>query len=255
MALETEPLLKHRKAEPADVKPMRYLHLWRALDTTAKAFATGSLVTYLDLNIALQAPDAIPVVSSIRRWLFRLTVFASGIYQGHMLTIGGGTAFVLYGTPNQPNKSPWWARFFIPLFQGSKTPEYIKRKEEYHGALDPQVKEALGASVDEMYEIQALATAPKAQRRGYARQLIKTVTDIARNYRLADAEGRDTWVTTSDGSAFYEAQGFEVLRVVTLGTDNPTYHGEPVKVHLMRRPAKAPVLEDAHSAGTNDAVA
>lgn len=52
-------------------------------------------------------------------------------------------------------------------------------------------------------------------------------------WRQADAEGRDTWVVTSDGSAFYEAQGFDLLRVVTLGTDNPTYHGEPVKVNLV----------------------
>lgn len=49
--------------------------------------------------------------------------------------------------------------------------------------MHPQVKEALGASVDEMYEIQALATAPSAQRRGYARQLVKTVTDMVRNYQ------------------------------------------------------------------------
>ncbi|KAL1949064.1 hypothetical protein VTO73DRAFT_10870 [Trametes versicolor] len=241
--METTPLLKQHRAKPADVRPMRYWHLWRALDTTAKAFATGTLVNYLD------APDAIPIVSSVRRWLFRLTVFASGIYQRHMLTIGGGTAFLLYGNPNETGRSPWWARFFIPLFQGSKSPEYIKRKQEYNDALHPQVKEALGASVDEMYEIQALATAPSAQRCGYARQLVKTVTD------MADAEGRDTWVVTSDGSAFYEAQGFDLLRVVTVGTDNPTYHGEPVKVHLMRRTAKAPVLEDTPSAGTSEAVA
>lgn len=50
------------------------------------------------------------------------------------------------------------------------------------------MQDAFGARAAEMYEIQGLATAPKAQGRGYGKALVKTITDMVRSLQAYGPE-------------------------------------------------------------------
>ncbi|EIW55528.1 uncharacterized protein TRAVEDRAFT_103771, partial [Trametes versicolor FP-101664 SS1] len=102
-----------------------------------------------------------------------------------------------------------------------------QRRDEFGAAVQAQVQDAFGTRAAEMYEIQGLATAPKAQGRGYGKALVKTITD------MADAEGRDVWVITSDARPFYELQGFSVVRTAFIGANNPAWNRAPVVVSIV----------------------
>lgn len=57
------------------------------------------------------------------------------------------------------------------------------------------MQDAFGARAAEMYEIQGLATAPKAQGRGYGKALVKTITDMVRPLSLrACVRGMLNWL-------------------------------------------------------------
>ncbi|OJT10214.1 hypothetical protein TRAPUB_13319 [Trametes pubescens] len=111
-------------------------------------------------------------------------------------------------------------------------PVHIRvRKAEFRGKIMEFVKDAFGAQVNEMYDLQSLATAPEAQGQGYASALVNAVTD------MADAEGRDTWVITVSASGFYEQLGFYIVREGVLGDDNPSWEGGPIPVFVLRKHA------------------
>lgn len=49
----------------------------------------------------------------------------------------------------------------------------------------------------------------------------------------ADAQGRSTFVVTSDAYRFYEAVGYKLVGERWLGVDNPRWKGEPVPVRVV----------------------
>ena len=109
------------------------------------------------------------------------------------------------------------------------------------------VKDAFGEKVKDMYEVQALATAPEAQGRGYGSALVRTVTDMVGEQSASqltllsmfqgDADGHDVWLITSDAYGFYETLGFSVIGYTAVGTDNPKWKGKPVGVRIVGLPA------------------
>ncbi|KAI0631199.1 hypothetical protein C8Q77DRAFT_1131907 [Trametes polyzona] len=220
---ETTPLL-NPISSIHEVEQPRYRDILRAMNTMTRSFTDNTLLNYL--NSADTAPFSV-----LRRWLARFLTFASSVYQKRMLTIDGGTAFLIYGPPGK-NRPPWFVRFLLPILNSFRPAELVKRRNEYSAKVKAQIHAAFGEAVDEMYEIQGLATAPEAQGRGYGKRLVKAVTD------MGDAEGRDVWVVTSDARRFYEVQGFRVESIAVPGVDNPRWSGGPVHVHIMRRVAR-----------------
>ncbi|KAI9000912.1 hypothetical protein BD414DRAFT_16422 [Trametes punicea] len=83
-----------------------------------------------------------------------------------------------------------------------------------------------------MYDLQILGTAPEAEGLGYASALVNAVIF------MADAEGRDVWLTTALTYKFYERLGFVIVGKDVVGADNPEWHGEPIPIHIMHRSSK-----------------
>ncbi|KAI0360466.1 hypothetical protein OH77DRAFT_686931 [Trametes cingulata] len=226
---ETSPLLTQpapARATPADVAPLRFRDLPRAVNMAGRAFAKNDLTEYF--TSVATAPW-----SRACAWLLRFIRFAGSVYQRRMLTIGRGTAAVVFGAPNN-HKTHWLVRLLSSILDAFRPTALVKRRNEFSSVIKPMVQDAFGATVDEMYEIEGLATDPEAQGRGYAKLLVKTVTD------MADREGRDTWVVTTDARSFYEAVGFSVERTGVVGADDPTWRNPPISVYIMRRAAKRP---------------
>ncbi|KAH9855382.1 hypothetical protein C2E23DRAFT_620178 [Lenzites betulinus] len=218
-------------ADSQSVAVLGYGGLWRAMDTSGRAFAHNALLAYFNVTAA---PN---FWSSVRQRILTLLALAGGIYRRRMLAVAGGAAFVVYSTP--VDTQPPWVLFRLPvLFLNWFRPaEVVKRMDEYAVAIRAQMKDALGAGIGEMFEIQILATAPEAQGHGYGTALVRAVT------AKADAAGRDTFVLTSGARGFYEREGFALEGTAVLGVMNPTWSGAPVHMNIMRRRAQHSDLE------------
>ncbi|KAI9059115.1 hypothetical protein FKP32DRAFT_1552025, partial [Trametes sanguinea] len=103
----------------------------------------------------------------------------------------------------------------------------LQRKEEMREKVEAMVGDALGERAADMYEVQALASAPEAQGQGFGSALVTAVTD------MGDADGHDVWLITADARPFYEFLGFEAVRTTTIGAENPNWDGRPVYLHLV----------------------
>ncbi|KAI0674507.1 hypothetical protein C8Q78DRAFT_599617 [Trametes maxima] len=221
-AAETTPLLVARKAVPEDVKPLRYRDIVRAIDTHARAFTSDSLMQYF-------AEVDVTPFSGIRAWLTKILNFSSNVHQRRMLTVDRGGAWLTYIKPGQDTKPNWLIRLIVSGLNMIAAREAIKRRGEVFETIGEMVKSTLGENAKEMYEVQGLATAPELQGRGYGRALVKAVITIA------EKDGRDVWVITSDARPFYETLGFGVLQTAHVGSDNPVWKRDPVSVYLMQR--------------------
>lgn len=80
--------------------------------------------------------------------------------------------------------------------------------------------------------VNALATHPDFQRRGYGGALVDAVTS------LADAEGRSTYLFSSNpiNTEFYNSHGFFTLAELLVGEDEPTWKKPPVPIALVSIP-------------------
>ncbi|KAI0352851.1 hypothetical protein OH77DRAFT_1512994 [Trametes cingulata] len=217
---EKTPLLQHSIGDP-QVVPMKRV---RGADAVYRAFTQDSLMMYF------VAADSAPFREARQKAGYYI-MFDAAIRQRRMLTVDDGKAVMKYGAPGDGGP-PRLHRFLTWLGELSDPPELTKRKKEFMAKVVAMVSNAFGEKVADMYEVQALATAPEAQGRGYATALVNTVTD------RGDAEGRDVWLITADAYAFYEWLGFSTIRSELVGVDNPTWDGAPITIRLMHRPAK-----------------
>ncbi|KAI0375745.1 hypothetical protein BV20DRAFT_959781 [Pilatotrama ljubarskyi] len=133
-----------------------------------------------------------------------------------------------YGAPGN-NQSSKLYEVLISLLELFDPAEVKRRKKEALEKIQALAKAVFSDKVEEMYEIQALATAPEAQGQGYASALVTTATD------MADAAGNDTWVLTTEAYRFYEPLGFVVMGECTVGESNPTWDRPPVILRAMLR--------------------
>ncbi|KAI0646497.1 hypothetical protein C8Q79DRAFT_673458 [Trametes meyenii] len=224
--METAPLLEARKASSDDVKPLRYRDVPGAVNTHERAFVNSSLLKYI-------TTADIGLLSRLRPWLVRFLTFADQVHHGRMLTIDHGDAFLVYKKPGDNHRPHWVVRFLITMINILCPVEVVKRRYECSTIMKTAVQEAFSGIERDMYEIYGLATAPAVQGRGYAKALVKAVTD------MGDAEGRDVWVITSDARPFYERNGFVVVSSRhRVGADNSTWKHDPVEVCVMRRSAR-----------------
>ncbi|KAI0832526.1 hypothetical protein BC628DRAFT_325211 [Trametes gibbosa] len=215
--------MSHAAGQPStiNVVPLKYNEVGSGVDTIERAFIQDEVMIYYS------SVDTAPFYAA--RWKIKHTLNLLGAaLQRRMLTVNRGESVLLYGSPenNQPIKV---VGFILKLLEKADAPELTRRKAEFRGKIQSMVKDAFGSEVQDMYDLQVLATAPEAQRRGYGSALVTTVTN------MADAAGRDTWVVTAGSYKFYEQVGFVVVRRDALGGDNPKWNGKPIPIHLMRR--------------------
>ncbi|KAI0674503.1 hypothetical protein C8Q78DRAFT_599561 [Trametes maxima] len=229
--METAPLLQARKASSEDVRLLQYPSALEdvpaAVNTHKRAFVNSLLLKYI-----ITADTSF--LSRLRPWLVRFLAFVDYVHCRRMLTIDHGAAFLIYKKPEDKHTPHWLARFLTFLLNGLCPAELVKRRSECSDVMKATVQDAFGGAQHDMYEIYGLATAPKAQGRGYAKALVGAVTD------MGDAEGRNVWVLTSDARPFYERLGFAVVNKTHVGVDNPAWKHGPVEVCVMRRSARAP---------------
>ncbi|KAI0650642.1 hypothetical protein C8Q79DRAFT_397261 [Trametes meyenii] len=220
---------EHRNAnglkEDAEVVPMQYKDFRRGADTFHRAFLNDSLMKYF------AAVDTAPFREARRKAGYYL-MFKSGTRQRRMLTVNNGAAIMHYRGPGDVIDQSRWERLVLGILDKFQTKELKNRLKEYDQKGRAMVQDAFGEKVAGMYEVQAIATAPEAQGRGYGSALITTVTD------LGDTEGRDVWLYTVDAYPFYEYLGFSIIRTALMGVDNPTWNSAPITIRLMYRPAK-----------------
>ncbi|OSC97096.1 hypothetical protein PYCCODRAFT_1399433 [Trametes coccinea BRFM310] len=243
---ETSPLLGGRPKGRARgyqelkpnvaVEPLRRRDIPHATDCLHRAFVTDSMMIYW------ADADTAPFRTARMRAQHAL-LFHDAIRKKRMLTVHRGDAVMRYGVPGADNGMDRVHTFLTRLVQKFDTKELTKRKKEMEEKVGAMVGEALGERVADMYEVQALATAPEAQGHGYGSALVTTVTD------MGDADGHDVWLITADARPFYEFLGFTAIRTTTIGEDNPKWTGAPVYMHLMYRPAKAGWREEDEKMG------
>ncbi|KAL7281024.1 hypothetical protein ACG7TL_004326 [Trametes sanguinea] len=244
---ETSPLLGSRPKGRARgyqelkpdvaVEPLRRRDIPHATDCLHRAFVTDSMMIYwacgslgiwnsLTRGILLQDADTAPFRTARMRAQHAL-LFHDAIRKKRMLTVHRGDAVMRYGVPGADNGMDCVHAFLTRLVQKFDTKELTKRKKEMEEKVGAMVGEALGERVADMYEVQALATAPEAQGQGYGSALVTTVTD------MGDADGHDVWLITADARPFYEFLGFTAIRTTTIGEDNPKWTAAPVYMHLV----------------------
>ncbi|KAL1944248.1 hypothetical protein VTO73DRAFT_3433 [Trametes versicolor] len=223
---ERTPLLRRHgevQDEEDEVTPLRYGRISKAADTLQRAFANDPIMIYYG------SADTVPFFHA--RWKLRHSVtLLDAVHQKRVLTVNQGDAVLEYGIPGNNTPSTGY-KLFHELLESFDTPELKRRKAEFRGKVMEFVRDAFGEQVNDMYDLQMLATAPEAQGRGYGSALVNAVTD------MADAEGRDTWVITVNASEFYEHLGFQIVREGVLGDDNPSWEGKPVPVFVLRKRA------------------
>ncbi|KAI0832527.1 hypothetical protein BC628DRAFT_1406981 [Trametes gibbosa] len=205
--------------------PMKRRDIPRGADTIHRAFIPDSLMIYFT------SVDTAPFPEGRAKARYYL-MFDSGIRQNRVLTVEGGMAALKYQVPGGP-EDPWPHVYAEALLRKvTDTQELTKRLIEFAEKAKAMVLDAFGEKVGDMYEIQSLGTSPEVQGRGYGSALVTAVTD------LADADGHDVWLVTTDAYAFYEGLGFSVVRSATVGDENPMWKGEPIVIRVMLRGAK-----------------
>ncbi|KLO18064.1 hypothetical protein SCHPADRAFT_900056 [Schizopora paradoxa] len=112
-----------------------------------------------------------------------------------------------------------------------KTPEQKRRAKERTEKFHSLVKSALGDRELEMLSVNALATTPECQRRGYGGALVDYIT------QKADEQGRSTYLLSSNpiNEPFYVKHGFVEVAAVVLGDDDPSWTQKPIRIPLMVR--------------------
>ncbi|KAI0832520.1 hypothetical protein BC628DRAFT_1310214 [Trametes gibbosa] len=207
--------------QPPAVVPMKRRDISRAADTIHNAYLHHDLITYFS------SADTAPFRATRAKARYALA-FDGGICQNRVLTVDGGMSALKYQVP-RGRKDPWPHVFAEAVLRKlTDTRELVKRTREFADTTKALVVDAFGSTVADMYEIQGLGTAPEVQGRGYASALVTAVTD------LADADGHDVWVVTTDAYTFYERLGFSVVRSATVGDANPAWEGAPIVVRIVR---------------------
>lgn len=106
---------------------------------------------------------------------------------------------------------------------------FLQRYTDLEDKMNQFAADHLGEAFRSMRSVNALATHPDFQRRGYGGALVDAITS------LADAEGRSTYLFSSNpiNTEFYNSHGFFTLAELMVGDDDPTWKKPPVPIALV----------------------
>ncbi|OSD04346.1 hypothetical protein PYCCODRAFT_1466307 [Trametes coccinea BRFM310] len=225
------PLLR-----PAIVEPLRYADIPKAARLTQRAFDPNTLDRYM------RAADTAPA-RELRQRITLFIDFTDHIMCDQAWTINHGEAILTIGLPKQKGRL---FMLFLPIIKRFYTEELAKRKAEYRQKVAAMLEAAFGDSVDELIEVQSLATAREKQGSGYGTALMHHAN------ALADSQNRGVYMITSDAHKFYETVGYSIVQEATMGENNPAWDGEPVRIRLMYRAPKSKRGEGMASHAASD---
>ncbi|TFK85838.1 hypothetical protein K466DRAFT_174382 [Polyporus arcularius HHB13444] len=220
---ESTPLLtgeKHLDEHDVQVKPLQYRDIPRAISGATKAFANDSMMLYF------KEPESSRLFH-LRLWIDIAARLTDCVIRGKVNTVDHGDAFLFYGIPGDSRHKPPFS-WILSLLPKLGNWEVRKRRNEFLTKAKALIETALGDQVDNLFEVQGLATVPSKQGRGYATALISVV------HEMADVQGRATFVITGDAYKFYESVGYKLIGEDWFGNDNPKYHGPPGPIRLVR---------------------
>ncbi|KAL5527802.1 hypothetical protein ACEPAG_6603 [Sanghuangporus baumii] len=236
LALEDALSSNYLLAEKVVVKHLRRRDIRRASRTLLTSIEDDPLEKYIR-----QTPDArdFKLYKGVQRLQFAIGV-SQWTRRKWGLTVNRGKAVVCALPAPEASKKSKVDRKIDELYRliaraldiVGKTEMQRRRFDEVSKKLDKFTEEILGADRQRMRSVNALATAPEFQRRGYGGALLDAIT------KLADAEGRSTYLLSSNAAAnteFYNAHGFFTIAQILIGDDDPTWKGSPIPVPLMVR--------------------
>ncbi|OCB89551.1 hypothetical protein A7U60_g3243 [Sanghuangporus baumii] len=236
LALEDALSSDYLLAEKVVVKRLRNRDIRRASRTLITGIEDDPLAKYIR-----ETPDArnTKLYNRIQRLQFAIGV-SQWARRKWGLAVNHGRAVVCAVPAPEASKKSKIDRKIDELYRlinraldiVGKTEMQRRRFDEVSKKLDKFAEEILGADWRRMRCVNALATAPEFQRRGYGGALLDAVT------KLADAEGRSTYLLSSNAAAnteFYNAHGFFIIAEILIGDDDPTWKGPPIPVPLMVR--------------------
>jgi len=169
---------------------------------------------------------------------------ASGVRHGVLLTVDGGHAVAAFGLPGQRGprkKKPFdvflgaTLRLCAKLVDKLDTDEQKKRMKEVGDWLVKLVTDNLGEAAADMVSLDAIATHPDYQRRGWGGALADTIT------AMGDKLGKVTYVLSSNvaNDEFYQSHGFHTIATALIGEGNHTWKGPTIPLQLMIRQPKS----------------
>ncbi|OBZ76512.1 hypothetical protein A0H81_03767 [Grifola frondosa] len=231
-----------RLTAAVEVKPMRYADIPKAARSSCNAIRDVDLNHYFeDVPVCLllrlimvfshhqlefyPQNAGSPSFRERRQKIILSLNYGNAIRRHQALTVDRGEANCDFGPAKEsPDVIDKIVDYIVRCLRVFTTDEQRKRRQEFSMKVSALVRSALGDRVADMIEIHSLATSPAKQGRGYGSA-------------LADAEGRATWLITSDAYKFYESVGFSVAAACTLGEDNPTWNKPPIVIRVMVREA------------------
>ncbi|KAI0660885.1 hypothetical protein C8Q70DRAFT_912741 [Cubamyces menziesii] len=204
--------------ESVDVKPLKYVDSFKATRTTYVAFLDNAYARYFaDVD---KAP-----MPKLRKMLGTAASLIDNVYAGRAYCINGGDATIAIGLAKRqkglvsPYVTPFIAKF--------DSEELKRRKREFRSKVGQMLKASFGDQIACMLEIRGLATAPDKRKRGYATILMRLA------HEMSDAQGRAVFAVTTDAHEFYEKLGYTVVREDSIGGDNPSWHGPPIRIYVV----------------------
>ncbi|KAI0832525.1 hypothetical protein BC628DRAFT_1309639, partial [Trametes gibbosa] len=225
-------LLRYETTVLPIMRPMRYRDVPNAAKTSYDAILDDPLTQYL--NDVDTAPGL-----EWRQKLAHAISLTDHVNRNAASTIGGGDAILTLGYPgNRRSQLPPGIISLLNLFD---TRELTKRKHEYVDKISVMLKNTFpGDSIEDMIEVEGLATSPARQGHGYGTVLMLFVN------AMADVQKRGVYIVTSNSHGFYKRFGYSIVQEDALGVDNPAWKGEPVPLRVMyRRPNKFPITNDS----------
>ncbi|KAL1944247.1 hypothetical protein VTO73DRAFT_3432 [Trametes versicolor] len=210
------------------LRPLGYGDVPNAVRTSYNAILDDALTRYLD------DVDTVPGRALRQKISHGLSLSDHvSLHTGWTIGERGGDAILTLVFPG--GKRGRLLPFFTPLLRPFDTEELVKRKKEFGAKVGPMLMRAFGDSIENLIEIQGLATAPEHQGKGYGTALMLLVN------ALADVQKRGVYLLTTDAHGFYQRFGYHIVAEDVLGADNPKWTGEPVHIRVMyRRPLGFP---------------
>jgi len=215
------------RSDRAQVKPMKYSQIPRAIRSIELATAPDPVSEYIDMT-----PDASKsrIPTHLRRIKLGLRL-AVEICCRRMFTVDQGDAVVQLNPPGPDDILHKTLTAALSKFPRIRSPEQLKREQEFVGKSYSALRATLGDRFEDIFSVESLATTPEKQGKGYGTMLVAKITDTA------DAQGSATWLGSSNvaNTGFYEQCGFTTIAEFTLGEVNPTWTKPPVVVRIMLR--------------------
>jgi GNAT superfamily N-acetyltransferase len=212
--LETEPMESPPSISEDEVRVLSPSEYIPAAATLAAAFANDDIVRY-----PIDTPDNAEMTDA-QRYELHQTAMEYLVYahclNGLVLTIGPSYACVALWLPPKMNIDDWYTIIRSGMWRLKFQLSPIGRERfftEFLPLLGRTKAEVMGDRDNDSWYLNYVGTRAEARGKGYARTLVRYVTD------MADREGKACYLESSHESnaRLYGGLGFEIKKCIYLG--------------------------------------